>query len=849
MVFADTLMGVIDLTCMAWIMSDVVSRPWWLALAALALVPPVLAHLARRRGRNMPRLSVVAQCAALVAVAGALAGVGLPLGAKAFKPCLLLRDVSGSVRGQSDIRLPWPGGLDRKTYGFAAGVATRRDEVDPVGTHAKAALGAAAAEARDVSGIVIHTDGQFTDDWRAAAEALGEEAEQSGADVMIVPMESPPPEVRIVGVSARRGVGSEVGVTVSLVANMSKKRKLTVWRGGAKDDPLLSREWSMVGAETVRLTDTLDESEQGQYHVELSPPDVFPENDSASALVLPRALRVAVVGREAGRKRALKMLDGMGAAVDWLLLRNVPATQAGWSRYAAVVLVDATGTLLAAAQREALAAYVRNGGGLVLIGACPHRTAADRTDPLTKVAALVANPYQRRPMKVTVILDASGSMTGSTRTAHGTRQVRFAVAADAVMALKRHLTSKDALAVITFSDRPRDIYDSGGRQIDFLALRDALSKVRPGGPTRVGDALARAAARPPAEGRTELVIVVSDLETESFDAGAVKKRMDANGKALAIVATVPVGTSKSDLTKLALMPDVALKHSENLSGLAEVFAGFLSDHRGSAVRRDGPFLVQVVGNLFGADVKSLGKLPTYVLSAPQHRPAATVLLRVGAERHALLGSRFVGLGRSVTLSADLAGDENASWQASAQVARLVRAAAEWSLRRSPDPRYAGSVVEEGGKWVFRFHARDPEAGPINLLDLKLRVERADDPAADDASDVPLLQVAPGRYEAELPRPAHAVLLAVRQAGKGQLWLQAQGRSVAPEFRAIGANRSNLRRLAELTGGEVVSSWNVGGITGRWDRRQYTDIWPVLAGLALLLVLVDWVATRTWKRWR
>ena len=70
----------------------------------------------------------------------------------------------------------------------------------------------------------------------------------------------------------------------------------------------------------------------------------------------------------------------------------------------------------------------------------------------------------------------------------------------------------------------------------------------------------------------------------------------------------------------------------------------------------------------------------------------------------------------------------------------------------------------------------------------------------------------------------------------------------PEFRAIGENSANLRRLARLTGGKIVSARNIGDITGKWDRQQYTDIWQALASLALLLVLTDWVATRTWKRW-
>ena len=822
-----------------------VFRPWWLLAAAAALVPPVLWHVARRRGRRIPRLSVAAQCAALIAAAGALAGVALPIGTKAFKPALLLRDVSGSARGQSEAELPWPAGLPRKTYTFAAGVGPSGEAVAADGTYAGAVLRAAAAEAPNVSGIVIHTDGQFTDNWATAAEALG----RTGTEVTIVPMESPPPEVRIVDVSARRRPGGDrVDVTVSLAANAPRKRRLTVRRTDA-DTPLMDEERLMVSASTIRLTDTLARDRAGEYRVDLAPPDAFAENDSATALVLPASQQVAVISSEAGGGKVMTMLDEMGVAADRLLLADVPVSEAAWSRYAGVVLVDATGTLLSAPQRRGLAGYVRRGGGLVLIGACPHRTAADRDDPLSRVAALVANPYERREMKVTVVLDASGSMGQMTATAHGTEQVKFDVAADAVMALKRHLTPSDSLAVMTFSDTPRTIYDSADGPMDFPALRDALGKVRPGGPTHLGAALTRAAGRAKTPGRRDLIIVLSDLVTRPFDAEAVAKLFKANAKALAIVATVSPGTDTAkatDLTNLALRLQVTPKPSEDLRGLAEIFAAFLSEHRGSAIRRGGPFPVTPLGRPFDADVAGIEDLSSYVLSATQ--PRAEVMMRVAGEGTSdpLLAWRRVGLGRSVTLAAPLAGQDNTAWQASRRAADLLRAATRWCLRRSQSDRYTGAAVEQGGRLAFRFDARDTEDEAVNLLKLLLRVESAG--PGPDVRDVPLLQTAPGRYEADLPRPAQAFLLTVRQADKGDLWQHAYGRTVAPEFRAIGANWANLHRLATLTGGRIVSAGSVGGVTSQWDRQQYTDTWAALAGLAVLLVLVDWVATRSWKRW-
>jgi len=832
--------------CTAWIV--VVTHPWWLGMAVLLLVPPLAARHARRRGRNVPTPSVVVQCVVLLIAAAALAGVRLPMGEKAFRSYLLLRDVSGSVREQGLTKLSWPEGLRHKTYRFGLGVGPDGSDVGQGATQGGAALRSATAEAAGLGGIVIHTDGRFTDEWEPAAAALG----LSGAEVMIVPMEAPATDARVVEVLARRGRGQTVDITVSIAANAPRKRKVTVRRVGA-DKPLLAEDRLLIGATTIRLADVLPADRAGEYHVALSPGDVFAENDSASTLVMPQTRQVALYSRADGGGQVARMLAGLGAPVTAFLPSAAPTTEADWSRYAAVVIVDATGTMLSAVQRESLAGYVRGGGGLFLIGAAPHRTPADHDDPLSRVAALRANPHQRRPMKVTVVLDASGSMGQLTEGSEAARSVKFEVASEAVMTLKRHLTPKDSLAVIAFSDVPSRIYDSGKGAIDYPALREALVDVKPTGPTRVGPALVEALGSPKAIEKTELILVISDLVTEAFDVADLAKRIDASGKSLAVVATVSPGTERTavtDLTKLTwrLKNEAPLVRCEDFRGLAKIFATFLSEHRGPALRREGgPFSVSPVGKPFGVDVAGLEGVSAYVLSA-SNRPEG-VVMHVGRDKDPLMAYRRVGLGRSIGLAAVLGEGENGAWQASAKAAELLRAAVAGCMRMTPDTQggdYSATVVEEGPRWLVRFAARDADGLPVNLPHLTLHIEALADTTG--GRDVDLPQVAPGRYEVAADRPEGAFLLTVRKADEGLLWQKAYGRGAPREFRAIGPDRDNLRRLAELTGGTIVPGAGVGQAAKQWDSERYTDIWPALAGLALLLMLVDWIATRTWRRW-
>ncbi len=167
-------------------------HPAALVSLAAALVPVALAYHARRRGLARRPAGVILQCMALLAGGLAVAGPAMPLGREVEKPYLLLQDGSASVRGQSAEPIPWPQGLGRQDYSFAAGVSPADAPLDKgasLDTRAAPALLLAAAKAPDVAGVIIRTDGQFHDDWPGAAAALG----RTGISVLVAAMDSPPP--------------------------------------------------------------------------------------------------------------------------------------------------------------------------------------------------------------------------------------------------------------------------------------------------------------------------------------------------------------------------------------------------------------------------------------------------------------------------------------------------------------------------------------------------------------------------------------------------------------------------------------------------------------------------------
>jgi len=836
----------------------VLARPHLLAALPLAAAPWVLARRARARGRRQSPVAVAAQCLALAAVVVALTGPRAALGGRARLGCLLAVDASGSVRGQvapaaERLRAAVPSGVDVEEVFFAERL-TRR----PTGPADRTAVGPAlrmiASRARaGLPGAVLATDGRFTDErWPPAASA----AAAAGAEVLIVPMNAPPPDARVAALSAGRAADGGVRVVATVAANAGVRRTLVVTRtaGGGERRVLLRRALTLLpeAPATVRVADAPAADAAAEYEASLVEAEAVGENDSATVLVLPVRRRVAAVAADAALRR---LLAGAGEPPSALSPAELPASPAALARYAAVVLVDATGEALSAEQRRALAGYVRAGGGLLLIGAGPHAVPADRDDPLNRVLPLTADPFRRRPLHLSVVLDRSASMGELTAPAPGRpRQVKFDLAAEAVVALKDHLTDRDALMVVTFAGKARRIYDSGSGPPDFADLRRRLDAVRPAGSTRVTPALAEALKAPTPRGLTPMVLVLSDLETETFDPGGWARRLKAGRVRLAVVAvgrappTAPAATAPAAPPPLArlterLGADAWYVRRDRLAGLARVFADLVRRGRGS-VLQEGPQAVRVVGPLFGTELEALGDLDGVILSAA--RGPAEVLARTAAG-DPLLARRRAGLGRTVALAAPLDGGHNRAWRASPATAKLLPSAVRWTARPEGDPRFHADLRRQDATLVIAVRAGEP-GEPLNGLSLTAACLPAGEAGGEGALTVPLDQVAPGRYrgEASCPSGAPAAVM-VRGADGSAVWRGSAAATYPREYRRLGADREALRRLAELTGGRVVAADRLAGALTAATARRMTELWPWLIAFAAAIVLAEWCLARVTRR--
>ncbi|MDP6543553.1 MAG: VWA domain-containing protein [Phycisphaerae bacterium] len=817
--------------------AGVFAQPWWLAALVVVVAPILLAAAARRCGRQIARLSVVMQCVALAAVTVALARPSVQIPRAAAKEWMILNDVSASTRTQQTQDLP-EDITPRLEYVFAAGVAPSGQDLDTTQTNLAAALRLAAARSGELAGVIIRTDGVFTDThWPAAAEALA----RDGVTVAIVPFDRPPRDVRIVEFTAARGTGQAVTLRVSVLANAVTDSVIEIRSSSGQGKSLLKRKISLLPSEpiTISVVAAVGEDRGASFSAMLAKGDAFSENDRVSAAVGPVVRRVALISAPGGYKPA-NFAAAVGMSVHTASPEQLGAGGEALGNYAAVVLVDDTGQLLSPVQRGALAQYMRHGGGLVILGAGPHQSPADRLDPLNRAAALVPNPYDRKPIALTVAIDASGSMGQTVESAAG-QLMKFDQAAQAALSLKRHLTDRDTLRVIVFADRAKEIYTSGTDRPDFAKLATALHGVRPTGATNVFPALELAAGRPPDAKRQGLLIIVSDLQTEKFDPPRVAEMLKTAKLDLAIVAiSAPTATPSTEpLEVLKKLLDAPLAKRDHLVGLARIFAGFLRTVRGGAVRR-GQFTLSPQNPSPDSAALAGKSADAYILSAAGSD--ANVTLQIGSD--AILARRTVGLGRSVSLALASAGGANRALLATGEFTAVLASATKWAARPAADARFSGEVTRGGREALVTLRAADSAGAPINMLELSAGALAGLD---DNAEKIPMQQIAPGRYTANFELGESASDFHVVDAGGRVVWRGGLQKTYPREFDAIGPNYTNLRRLAALTGGRLVEAPALAEIartnrqTGRWE------IWPWLAAVALTLMLLDWLASRTIQR--
>lgn len=255
-------------------------------------------------------------------------------------------------------------------------------------------------------------------------------------------------------------------------------------------------------------------------------------------------------------------------------------------------------------------------------------------------------------------------------------------------------------------------------------------------------------------------------------------------------------------------------------------------------------ITPIIEGFAGEGMPELGGL---VITTPKPLAQLSLVKKTSDGADPLLSSWQVGLGKTVAFTSGMWPKWGSDWAAWPKFSKLWAQIARWASRQPASASFDVSSNVQNGRGRIQIDALDKNATAINMMTIEGTLV---DPHFNPQR-LQLTQTGPGRYEAEFDAResgSYVVNLAYQTgSGKEAGGTLQTGLSVAysPEYRELHTNDALLAELAQRTGGRVLDGsdpkpiWDIKSLPPAEKRRS---IWEWLTYWALLLFLLD-VAVR------
>jgi uncharacterized membrane protein len=846
-------------------------------LALLLLIPLLVLTFAlhlgvrRRMGSRRRSVALLVRTTLLVALVFALAGFRLVLPVDRLATVFVL-DLSDSVgnAGRSDALAFLRETLAERPESDVAGiVAFGKDalverlpadleEIDRIAsapvrsaTDVGAALRLASALFPDDAQkrIVLLSDGNDTtgggqaEAALAAARGVRVETRRIGAgDVEEVLLE------RLTTPSTAR-LGESVPVVAGIRSTVAQTATVRLFADGE----LAATKPVELAAGLTRVTFDVTPREAG-FHtfraVVEAAQDTFAENDRADSNTIvkgePRTLVLA--GDEKTAAELVAALRNQRQQVDTLLPEALPGDLAGLAAYDSIVLVDVSRLRLSDRQLASLQAYVRDvGRGLVMIGGPKSygaggyaKTPLEETLPVD----MGVRDRQKQPdIALVVVIDQSGSMAachcntfnggmGGGSGIGGVQKVD--IGKEAILRAAAALTERDELGVVSFNETAHWVIRTqplGG----VGDLQGQIAGIRADGQTNIFAGLDQAVTSLQSATATRRhIILLTDGWSSSGQYDAILARMKAAGITLSTVGAG--GGSNPFLQNLARQGGGRFYDAANPSSIPDIFLKETQQVSGQQIVEEAFFPIQTSSSpiLRGLDA-GLPQLRGY--NGTTLKAAAQGVL-VTARDDPLLAQWQYGLGRSVAWTSDATGRWARDWVGWSGFNRFFSQLVSWTFPGEETGGIEATFETSGSTTALHVESVEPDGSPRDLYATSAVVVGPD----IEPRTVGLTQVAPGVYEAPLGEiDPGAYVVRITQSRPGSTPLGRTVGLVAPtaaEYRQLGANEPFLAALRSASGGSVVATPLDPWKHDLTATDRFTDLWPALLVLALLLWPLD-----------
>ena len=548
--------------------------------------------------------------------------------------------------------------------------------------------------------------------------------------------------------------------------------------------------------------------------------------------------QAAALVMEADPKLAAAMvraLEGAAFRVDTVGPSGVPADVAGFAAYDVLVLSDIPAPDLSSTQIDALASYVRDlGGGLLLMGGekslGPGGFGKTPIEEISPVSFDLKQERRRASLAEVIAIDYSGSMAMKAG-AH----TKLELANEAAARSAELLGAGDRLGVMHV-DTVVSWTVPLGPVTDKAAISKAIRAVGPGGGGIYVDLTLKDAYAALSREKVNLKHLLlfadgADAEERSGAFGLV-----AGAKARGITTSVISlgrGGDTADLEKMARLGDGRFYLVEDAGRLPAIFAQETVLAAKSSINET---TFKPAGGAPGAatrgiDVGALPALTGYVVTIPKGR--AQVHLK-GPEGDPILATWSIGIGRAGAFTSDFKDRWGQAWTASPEAARMFGQLARDLTRRADDPRVRLEADAAGGELHVRANLVGDDGRAESFRRLKVRVGGPD----GFQREIPLEAVGAGAYAVSVPlsRPGAYIATAIDEIAGDPVATTGAVLSAGEELRPTGTDRGMLTRIAEITGGQVRDT-----LAGIYQERSakrfaYTSLVPPLLFLAALTLL-------------
>ncbi len=695
--------------------------------------------------------------------------------------------------------------------------------------------------------LVLVSDGNET-----AGDALTA-AQAGGVTVSTVPLPmSETPEVQLAEIRMPGQVreGEPFHLDIVVQSNLETEGNIGLYKGAFK--VLDEKKQLKIGENVFRFRQTVEDQRQQEFSATVSAPEnadtILDNNRAAGLLFTGGKPRVLLIDSEPRTSRDLaSALREQDITVEVRPAEGMPRTLDDLDNFEALILSNVPATALARRQMELVRTYVSDlGGGFLMLGGEQsfglggfYKTPVEEILP---VRSDFEKEKEKPSFGICLVIDRSGSMGGQ----------KIELAKEAAKAAVELLSPRDFAGVIAFDSAayvvsPMQSASSTG------AINSAISTIESAGGTSIYPALVEAHDQlRRVSAKLKHVILLTDGFSEPGDFEGIVRQMAGEQMT---VSTVGVGEADHQLLTMIAENGKGRHYScDDPQAIPQIFAKETMTASKSALHEMPfvPVVVTATEALAEVDVETAPPLLGFVVTRP--KPTSQFILATETSEPLLVWWRY-GLGMSVAFTSDAKSRWGAEWltwpgyaKFWAQVIRqAMRKADQRGATLEMTPYFGAQSGSQHSRGVrVTLNAVDDADRYVNEAFGKTTVIRPD----LSTQEIALEQIAPGRYEANVPLddrggpPSTTLQLQTTlQRGTAQATILSQSRGVTvgypEELKLRPSNTELLRQIAETTGGlhDPTAAALLSLSTDQMAHRA-TPLWPFLLTAAALLSVLD-----------